>query len=184
MWGLDEIEATFASIESRIGKRLHAHTAAKSAVADMRTAREALRKTILEHGQANATTLASTKAVFDGHWKAFEDSVQAYLDAVGKQVREQESVFRVRADAQSKAWQEAIERLHKSATSLATDRHGDIEAAVKRLESEAGAAKAKLDTLNKAEGASWVAMKAALTETRAALDQAHRAVLDTLGRGG
>jgi hypothetical protein len=179
MWGLDEIEATLASIESRLGKHLHAHTEARSALADMRTVRDALRKTIAEHRHANTT--ANTKAAFEGHWKAFEDSVQAYLEAVGKQVTEQESVFRARADAQGKAWQQAIDQLHTSAVSLAIDRQGDIEAAVKRLESEAVGAKAKLDTLNKAEGASWAAMKSALTETRAALDRAHRAVLDGFG---
>jgi hypothetical protein len=43
-------------------------------------------------------------------------------------------------------------------------------------------AKAKPDTLNKAEGASWAAMKSALTETRAALDRAHRAVLEGFER--
>jgi hypothetical protein len=180
MWGLDEIEATLASIESRLGKHLHAHTEARSAVADMRTVRDALRKTIAEHRQANTT--ASTKAAVEGHWHAFEDSVQAYLEAVDKQVTEQESVFRARADAQNRTWQQAIDQLHINALSLATDRQGNIERAVKRLESEAVAAKSKLDTLNKAEGASWAAMKSALTETRAALDRAHRAVIEGFER--
>ena len=110
-------------------------------MADMRTVRDTLRKTITEHRQANTT--ASTKAAFEDHWKAFEDSVQAYLDAVGKQVTEQESVFRARADAQSKAWEQAIDQLHTGALNLATDRQGDIEAAVKRLEAEADAAKSQ-----------------------------------------
>jgi hypothetical protein len=47
---------------------------------------------------------------------------------------------------------------------------------------EAVAAKSKLDTLNKAEGASWAAMKSALTEKRAALDRAHRAVVEGFER--
>ena len=50
------------------------------------------------------------------------------------------------------------------------------------MESEAVAAKFKLDTLNKVEGASWAAMKSALTETRAPLDRAHRAVLEGFER--
>jgi hypothetical protein len=188
IWGLDEIEATLISIENQmIHKQAEVHTATTSAMADMRTARDAFRKSvadksIADHGQMNAAIVASTKAALEGQWTVFEDSLQAYLEAVGKQVTEQETVFRARADAQAKACQQAIDKLHQSVTSFAADRRGDIEAAVKRLESEADAAKAKLDTLNKAEGASWAAMKSALTETRAALDRAHRAVLDAFER--
>lgn len=50
------------------------------------------------------------------------------------------------------------------------------------LESEAEAAKVKLDKLNEAEDASWTAMKSALSETRAALQRAHQAALAELGR--
>jgi hypothetical protein len=182
LWGVDEIEATLASIESRVLKRADVHPAVTSAVAEMRTARDALRKSVADHKQTNPPVLASTTAILGGQWNAFEDSVHAYLEAVGEQVTEQESVFRARADAQSKAWQQAIDNVHKNAAALAADRRDDIAAAVKRLESEAAAAKAKLDMLNKAEGASWAAMKSALTETRAALDRAHRTAFDAFER--
>jgi hypothetical protein len=81
-----------------------------------------------------------------------------------------------------------LERRHRaagnqgSAARFAADRGRDIETTVKRLESEADAARVKLDTLNKAEDASWAAMRSALAETRAALDHAHRSVLDALER--
>ena len=150
-------------------------TKAESAMSDMRAARDAFRKSIEQHEQVNEAAPGRSKAALESQWAAFEDSVQTYLESVGKQVTEQEMIFRARADAQSKAWQQAIGNLHKSATSFAADRRGEKEAAVKRLESEADAAKVKLDKLNKAESASWVAMKSALTETRAALDRAHQA---------
>jgi hypothetical protein len=182
MWGLDEIEATLASIESRLHSRASVHPKAESAMVDMRTARDAFRKSIAEHdGHVNEAALARSKADLEGQWTAFEDSVQNYLDTVDKQVSEQETVFRARADAQSKAWLQAIDNLHKSAARFAADCRGDIETAVKHLESEADAAKVKLDKLNK-EDASWAAMRSALTETRAALDRAHRSVLDALER--
>jgi hypothetical protein len=182
MWGLDEIEATLASIESRIHKRPDVRTKAESAIANMRVARDAFRKSLELHGPANEVSLAGSKTALESQWASFEDSVQTYLEAVGKQVTEQETVFRARADAQNKAWQQAIGNLHNSATSFAADRGGNSEAAVKRLESEANAAKVKLEELNKAEGASWAAMKSALTETRAALDRAHQAVLHAFER--
>jgi hypothetical protein len=179
MWGLDEIEATLSSIESRFHHRPDVRTKAESATSDMRAARDAFRKSIEQHEQVNEAAPGRSKAALESQWAAFEDSVQTYLESVGKQVTDQEIIFRARADAQSKAWQQAIGNLHKS---FAADRRGEMEAAVKRLESEPDTAKVKLDKLNKAESASWVAMKSALTETRAALDRAHQAVLHAIER--
>jgi len=183
MWGLDEIEATLASFESSFHKSHNIREKRASAVADMRTARDAFRKSIEEkavgeRGQFREGDVAAWKAELERQWATFEDSLQAYLETMGNQVTEQETVFRARADAQSKVWQQGIAKLHESTLSLAANRRGDIKAAIRRLESEAAASKAKLEKLNRTEGASWSAMKAALTETRVALDRAHAAVLD------
>jgi hypothetical protein len=178
MWGLDEIEATLASIENRLHGRANVHPTAESAMVDMRLARDAFRSSIEE--QLDQASLSRSKADLEHQWAAFEDSVQNYLDKVDKQVTEQETVFRARADAQRTAWLQAIDNLHTSAARLAADRRSDIETAVKHLVSEADLAKVKLDQLNKAEGASWAAMRLALAETRAALNRAHRSVLDAL----
>ena len=191
MWGLDEIEATLASLESHFHK--HADVGAKSenptaasaavgAMADIRGARDAFRESIETRGPMKESDLARSKAGLQGQWLAFEDSLEAYLDTLGKQIDEQETVFRARADAQCKAWQQAIDRLHDSAARLDARRRGEVEAAVRRLEAEADASKAKLDTLNKAEGTSWTAMKSALTDTRAALERANQAVHDAFVR--
>ena len=176
MWGLDEIEATLASFQGSLHKRTDARTEAQSAMADMHTARDTFRKSIEEHGPMDEVARARWKTELESQWDAFEDSLQTYLQTVSKQVAEQETVFRARADAQSKAWQRTIAKLHERAASFAADRRGDIDAAIRRLEFEADAAKAKLDTLNRAEGASWAAMKSALAETRTTLDRAHQAV--------
>jgi hypothetical protein len=178
MWGLDEIEATLASIENRLHGRANVHPKAESAMVDMRLARDAFRSSIEE--QLDQASLSRSKADLERQWAAFEDSVQNYLDKVDKQVTEQETVFRARADAQRTAWLQAIDNLHTSAARLAADRRSDIETAVKHLVSEADLAKVKLDQLNKAEGASWAAKRLALAETRAALNRAHRSVLDAL----
>jgi hypothetical protein len=176
MWGLDEIEATLASIEGKLHNRANVHPKAESAVVDMRMARDAFRRSIEEH--VNHTSLVRSKADLEDQWAAFEDSVQNYLDTLDKQVRDQETVFRARADAQSKAWLRAIDNLHKSAAHFDASRRSNIETSLKHLESEADAAKAKLDQLNRAEGASWAAMRVALAETRAALDRAHHSALE------
>jgi hypothetical protein len=182
MWGLDEIEATLALFESHLHKPADDHTGSAGAMADMRAARDAFRKSIEEksvedHRQMNEVALSRWKTDLEGQWAAFEDSLQTYLEKLSKQVTEQETVFRARAEAQNRAWQQAIDRLHKSAASLGANRRGDVEAAVRRLEWEADAQKARLDKLNKAEGASWTAMKSALMETRTALERSHQAVL-------
>jgi hypothetical protein len=195
MWGLDEIEATLASLESHfhkhadVGARVGAKSenptvasAAAGAMADIRGARDAFRESIETRGPMTESDLARSKAGLQGQWLAFEDSLEAYLDTLGKQIAEQETVFRARADAQGKAWQQAIDRLHDSAARLDARRRGEVEAAVRRLEAEADASKAKLHTLNKAEGTSWTAMKSALTDTRAALERANHAVHDAFVR--
>jgi len=162
MWGLDGIEATLALFERNTHKlQADVRTKAESAMVDMRTARDAFRKSIEEHGQLNEVAFVRSKADLESQWATFEDSVQTYLESVGKQLAEQDTVFRARTEAQSKARQQAIHKLHKSTMGFAADRRGDIEAAVKRLESQTDASKVKLDQLNEAEGASWAAMKSA-----------------------
>jgi len=180
MWGLDEIEATLTSFENNRHKHPDV-TKAESVVADMRTARDAFRKSIenksiREPKQMKEDEIRGWKAELERQWVAFEDSLQAYVEALGKQFTEQETVFRARADAQSKAWQQAIEALHKSAEHFSANHRGELVAAINCLESEANASRGKLDELNRAEGASWDLMKSALTETRAALGKAHQVV--------
>ena len=182
LWGLDEIEATLASLHGHGHKHGEVDTAAHSALTKMQSARDIFRKTLEEHDKASVTAIAPSRAILEKQWGAFEESLHMYLDTVGKQVTEQEGIFRARADAQSKAWRRAIDNLHKSVMSIAADRRGDLDAAVKCLESEAEASKLKLDALNKAENASWIVMQSALSETRAALERTHQAVLDTLAK--
>jgi chromosome segregation ATPase len=178
MWGLDEIEATLAAFEARHHKHAGTHAQAESAMAEIRSARDAIRKSVEDPGHTGDAAVARWKEGLETQWTAFEDSLQAYLETLGKQVAEQETVFRARASAQGKAWQQAIDNLHRSAASFGNARRHDIQSAVRRLEAEADAAKAKLDTLNKSEGASWETMKSTLAETRAALGRAHQAVID------
>jgi hypothetical protein len=177
---LDEIDATLASFEHSAKKlQADARTKAEKAMTDMRTARDDFQKSIKEQGQASEAAVASSKKALEKQFTAFEAAVPAFLEATGQHVKEVEAAFRARAEAQRKAWQEAIDKLHKSAKSFADNRRDEIEAAVKHMKVEADAAKTKLD---KAGGESWAAMKTALTETRTALDKAQQAVHESLKR--
>jgi hypothetical protein len=94
---LDEIDATLATFESNAAKvQTDARTRAESAMADMRTAGDAFRKSIKEHGQASEATLTRSKEVLETQWRAFEASVQTYLDVIGKQAKEQQAAFLAR----------------------------------------------------------------------------------------
>jgi hypothetical protein len=97
-------------------------------------------------------------------------------------VEQQKTAFQVRADAQRKAWQEAIDKVENTASGLAADRRAEVESAVKRMKAEAVAAEAKLDKLSRAGSESWAAFRKALGETRTAFDHANQQVNDAFKR--
>jgi len=180
---LDEIDATLASFEHGAAKlQADARTKAEKSITDMRTVRDDFYKAVREHGQASEAAIAQSKTALQTQWAAFESSVSSFLDATDRQAKEQEAAFRARADAQRKAWKEAIDKLHKSATNFADSRREEVETAVKHMKVDADAAKAKLEKLRKAGRESWSAMQSALAETRAALDKANQAVHESLKR--
>ena len=122
------------------------------------------------------------KAVMDADWNAFEASDQKYIDAAGLKVEQQKAAFQVRANAQRKAWQEAIDKLENTTAGFAADRKVEVESAVKRMKAEADAAEAKLDKLSRAGTKSWAAFGKALGETRTAFDRANQEVYDAFKR--
>ena len=88
----------------------------------------------------------------------------------------------MRADAQRKAWREAIDKLENTTAGFAADRRAEVESAMKRMKAEAAAAEAKLDKLSRAGTKSWAAFRAALGETRTAFDHANQQVYDAFKR--
>jgi hypothetical protein len=63
-----------------------------------------------------------------------------------------------------------------------SERRGDIDAAVKRMNADAVDAEKKLENLNQAGTQSWSALMAALTETGAAFDRANEAAREAFKR--
>ena len=72
--------------------------------------------------------------------------------------------------------------MHKSATAFAADRRADLDKTVTQMKTQADAAKLKFDKLYEAKGESWVALKTALSESRAALDRAYQAAQEAFKR--
>ena len=180
---LDEMDATLALFESRVGElQGDARAKAERALADMRAKRDAFRETIKKEKEMSEADWTRSKATLENDWSAFEASVQKYIDAAGVKVEQEKTAFQVRADAQRKAWQEAIDKVENTASGLAADRRDEVESAVKHMKADAVAAEAKLDKLNRAGTKSWAAFRKALGETRTAFDHANQEVYNAFKR--
>src|SRR5258708_12835478 len=94
----------------------------------------------------------------------------------------EEGRLKFKADAQLKAWREAADKLGSDAKKFASERRGDIDAAVKRMNADAVEAEKKLEKLSQAGTQSWSALMAALTETRTAFHRAHEAAREAFKR--
>ena len=172
---LDEIDATLASWEGEIAKlRGEARAKAESALANMRAKRDAFRETIQQETEQIEADWNRAKTARETDWKAFEASAQKFIQDASTQVEQQQAAFGARADAQAKAWQEAIQKLEQDATKVAAENKSKAEAAVKQMKADATAAQARLEQLKSASASSWTAYEKALEETRAAFDHANK----------
>jgi len=180
---VDEIDTTLASLEGCAAK-LYGDARAKAdrAVTDMHQVRDTFGRMMEQQAKAGQETLAQSKEALNNQWALFERSFQTYLDAAGKQVDVHRAAFEARAAGQRKAWQEAIDELHKSATAFAADRRSDLDEAVSQMKTQADAVKVKFDKLYKAKDESWTALKSALSESRDALDRAYQAAREAFER--
>jgi hypothetical protein len=122
--------------------------------------------------EAGEAALKDIKAQLDSEWRGFEVQLEVYFETAGKQLDQQQATFRTVATAQAKAWRDAADQLQAEAATAAAERRADIDAAVKQLKVDAAEAEARLQKLRQAGNESWVALSAALTESRKAFDQA------------
>lgn len=182
---LDEMDATLTSLEGKAGAvQADAHDKAAKILADLRSNRDGFRDTVKKQAEANEAAWIGVKKELESEWSAFEAEVQKYVESFGKQVELQDATFKLQAEAQLKAWRDAAEKLGSTANEFVAERRGDIDAAVTRMKTEAGAAEERLQKLNQAGAQSWSVLMAALTETRAVFDRASQAVRDEFKRAG
>ena len=180
---LDEMDATLTSLEGKVGGvQADARDKANKVLADLRKKRDDFRDTVKKQSEANEAAWTSAKTKLESEWNAFEAEVKKYVESFGNQIEQQQAIFKLQSAAQLKAWREAANKLNSSAKDFAAERRGEIDAAVKRMNTDATAAEEKLQKLNQAGAQSWSALMAALTETRAAFDRANQAARDAFKR--
>ena len=180
---LDEMDAALTSLEDKVGGvQADARDKANKALADLRKKRDDFRDTVKKQSEANEAAWISAKTKLESEWNVFEAEVKKYVESFGNQIEQQQAIFKLQSAAQLKAWREAANKLNSSAKDFAAERRGEIDAAVKRMNTDATAAEEKLQKLNQAGAQSWSALMAALTETRAAFDRANQAARDAFKR--
>ncbi len=177
---LDEIDATLATLQSRVNT-LQADTKqqAEKTIAEIRAQQHVFQEMLkkqTEEGTANWTGLMRG---LESNWASFETLVQKYLNVTWKDAQHLQETFAARAEAQRKAWQEALESLRGTANTFAAAHKKDAEEALDQLKVAAETAKAKLEIQQKAGVESWDALKTALEESRAAFDKATHKVIES-----
>ena len=180
---LDEMDATLTSLEGKVGGvQADARDKANKILADLRKKRDDFRDTVKKQSEANEAAWISAKTNLESEWNGFEADVKKYVESFDKQIEQQQATFKLQSAAQLKAWRQAAEKLGSSAKEFTAERRGEIDAVVKRMNTDATAAEEKLQKLSQAGGQSWSALMAALTETRAAFDRANQAARDAFKR--
>lgn len=181
---LDEMDAALTSLGGEIGGvQADARHIANNALADLRKSRDGFRDTVKKQAEASEAAWIGAKAKLEDEWISFEAGVGKYVESFGKQIEDQQAMFKLLAAAQLKAWREAADKLGSDAKEFATERRDEIDAAVKRMTADATAAEEKIqNNMNQAGTQSWSALMATLTETRAAFDRANQAAREAFKR--
>jgi hypothetical protein len=180
---LDEMDAILTSLEGKAAVvQADARDRANKALADLVKTRDGFRDTFKKQAEANEAAWISAMAKLEVEWNSFETELKKYLDSFGTQIEHQQAAFKLQAAAQLKAWREAADRLGSDAKVFAADRRTEIDAALKRMNVDAGAAEERLQRLSQAGAQSWSSLMAALTETRAAFDRANQAAREAFKR--
>jgi hypothetical protein len=180
---IDEMDATIASLERKaVQMQTEARFKADQFIADLRKKRDEFESTVKEKAGDSEAAREAIKARLESQWTGFESEIKKYLEAAGKDVKQQQVVFQSQVTAQMQAWREAADKIHAAAGEFAADRRKEIDATVSRMRADAAAAEAKLQKLGQAGTESWSALSSALTETRAAFDRANQAAREAFTR--
>jgi hypothetical protein len=180
---IDEMDATLSSLEFKVGEvAAESRVKADQILSDLRSKRDAFRETIKQQADVGEDVWAKAKAQLETDWNAFETEAGKYIEGLGKNAEQVQAIFKDRAAAQVKAWQESADKIQEAAFKFGAERRSEIDAALKSMKVDAATAEQSLDKLNKAGTESWSALNAALTETRKAFDGANQAVRDAFAK--
>lgn len=181
---LEEMDAFLASLQSQACEvEAGSRAAADRLVADLRKKRDEFRDLINKQADAGDVFWRENIAQLESGWTGFEAEVQKYIETFGQQLDQQQRIFQDAATAQLSAWHDATESFHKAAATFQSSRKADVDAFVTKMKSSASEAEAHFKELRRAGTQSWIALNAALTQSRNAFDHANQAVWDVFKRG-
>jgi len=163
---------------------MQAETRAKADqfIAELKKRRDAFDRSVKTQVEAGEATLDGTKERLETEWKGFQAETGKYLEKFGTGIEEQQAVFQSQVTAQLHAWRETADKLNAAGQEFAVDRRREIDETVARMKADAATAEKKLADLAKAGTESWNALNAALAETRANFDLAHKAAREAFDR--
>jgi len=180
---LDEMDATLASLEAKTSQlRLDAKTKAEQAIGDLKKRRNEFQAKAKAQAEASEAAWQAAKTQLEAQWTEFEAQVRTYLESVGKEIEQQQAIFRDVAAAQVNAWREAANKFQHAATTMAAEKRTSVDTAIKQMRADAAEADARLQRLKQAGSESWTALSGALAESRKAFDQANQKAWDAFRR--
>src|SRR5262245_5710072 len=180
---LDEMDATLASLEDKTSQlRLDAKTKAEKAIGDLKKRRNEFQAKAKAQAEASEAAWQAAKTQLEAQWTEFEAQVRTYLESVGKEIEQQQAIFRDVAAAQVNAWREAANKFQHAATTMAAEKRTSVDTAIKQMRADAAEADARLQRLKQAGSESWTALSGALAESRKAFDQANQKAWDAFRR--
>lgn len=182
---LDEMDAAVASLEAKAAQvQADSKTKAEQLLADLKKRRAEFQAMAKKQAEAGEAAWQRSKTELESQWRGFEVQVKTYFETVVKQVQQQQATFRDLAAVQAKAWLDAADKFQAEAAKLAAARRTDVDNAIKQLKAQGAECDTRLKKLKQAGGESWVALSAALTESRKAFDRANQQAWDALKRAG
>jgi hypothetical protein len=176
---LHEIEATLRALESR-ATSLESDTRkhAEKTISDIKTQREAFHDTLQKHKHEGEEGLSRAMSGLEQNWASFEGLVHKYLSETPQAAKQLQETFAARAEAQTRAWHEALEGLRGKAAGFAAAHKQEVDEALQQLKVAAEGAKSRLEAQKNAGVHSWEAFRTALEESRSTFDKASRKALE------
>jgi hypothetical protein len=173
---IEEMDAALGSLEVKVKQaKAESQVKADQLLIDLEKRRDQFQAVLKAHAEAGEAAWARAKVDLERQWNEFEAQVKTYFESFGKQLEQQQATFKNIAAVQAKAWREAADKFHDAAAKVADARRADVEAAVKKMKSDASEAEARLQKLKQAGNETWSVLSAALAESRKAFDQANQA---------
>jgi hypothetical protein len=178
---IDEMDAALASLEVKMKQaKADSKVTSDQLIADLQKRRDEFQASLKAQAEAGEAAWARAKANLEPQWNGFEAQVKNYFESAGKQIEQQQAMFKDIAAAQAKAWREAADKFQDAASKVAAARRADVDAALKQMKSDASEAEARLEKLKQAGNHSWSVLSAALTESRKAFDEANQVASNAL----